>query len=66
MVGGACMEKDKIEEIITMMIADGEAIKVMLDDMPDTLPVKDQYRIHAIYTVAEDLVAKARSLSEIE
>lgn len=58
------MKEERFEEIITMMIADGEAIKVMLDDMPDTMPVKDQYRIHAIYTVAEDLVAKATLVND--
>lgn len=57
------MEERNIEDVIAMVIADALSIKVMLDDMPDTLPITDQYRIHAISTVTEDLISRTETLN---
>lgn len=43
---------------ISEILSDAEAIKVLIDDMSDDLPINEQYRLMAIYRLAEDQIRR--------
>ena len=43
------------EDVLSEILGNAESIKVLADDMPDTLPLSDQYRMHAIYVLADHI-----------
>ena len=49
----AMLNEDAVAEIIT----NAEAIRTIIDDISDNLPLKEQYRQQAIYILAEHIVA---------
>lgn len=52
------------EDIISEIIGDAEAIRVLIDDMIGGLEPNDQHRMHAIYKLTEDLIKNAHVLSQ--
>lgn len=49
------------EAIISKIISDAEAIRTIADDIAERVDIEDQHRLHAIRTMAKDIIDKAKS-----